>query len=57
MPMAKPVVLPMVATPVALLVHVPLGVMLASVMLAAGHTVVVPVIAAGNGLTVITVVL
>jgi hypothetical protein len=55
-PLTVPVPEPTVAMPVALLLHVPPPVALARVVVRNGQTAVVPVIDAGNGLTVITVV-
>jgi hypothetical protein len=46
----------MVATPVALLLHVPPPVALERVVVAGWQTIVVPVIEAGNGLTVTALV-
>ena len=51
-----PLVEPMVATPVVPLIHVPLGVVLVSVMLEPIHTEVGPPIKAGKGLTVTSAV-
>jgi hypothetical protein len=55
-PLTVPVPDPTVAIPVVLLLQVPPPVALARVELAAWQTNVVPVIEAGNGLTVTTVV-
>ena len=52
MPVTTPVEDPMVATPVALLLHVPPEVVLVNVVVKPTHTLVVPAIAAGFGLTV-----
>jgi hypothetical protein len=51
-----PVALPIVAVPVALLLHVPPLVPLLSVIVNEGHTTLLPVIPAGSGFTVIVVV-
>ena len=51
-PVTTPVVEPMVATPVALLDHVPPEVVLVKEVVKPTHTLVVPAIAAGFGLTV-----
>ena len=56
-PVKIPVDEPMVATAVLLLVHVPPPDVLLNVAVVPGHAVNVPVIAAGNGLTVKVVVL
>ena len=58
MPALTPVTIPVdpiVATPVDKLDHVPPPVASANVVVDAAHTVVVPVIIAGNGFTVIPV--
>ena len=56
-PFTTPVV-PMVATPVLLLLHTPPAVVLLKVVVDPWHTDATPVIAAGNGFTVtVTVVL
>jgi hypothetical protein len=55
-PHAVPVELPMVATAVLLLLHVPPAVASLRVVQVPAHMVVVPMIAAGNGLTVATIV-
>ena len=56
-PLVTPVDEFTVATAVVALVHTPDGVMSASVVVAAEHTIRVPVMFAGNGLTVTTAVL
>ena len=55
-PVKRPVAEPIVATPVALLVHTPPAVALVSVALAPKHNTIVPVIAAGLGLIVTALV-
>jgi hypothetical protein len=55
-PHAVPAELPMVATDVLLLLHVPPAVASLRVVQVPAHMVVVPMIAAGNGLTVATIV-
>jgi hypothetical protein len=58
-PASTPVAMPLgltVATLPVLLAHVPPAVASASVVVRPAHTVIVPVMVAGNGLTVITVV-
>ena len=47
---------PIVTKPLLLLLHVPDGVVLLNAVVNPAHTVFVPVMDAGNGLTVITVV-
>ena len=51
-PVTTPVPVPIVATAVLLLLHTPNGVVLARAVVALIHTLVVPVMDAGNGLTV-----
>ena len=51
-PVATPVALPMLPIAVLLLVQLPLPVTSASVVFSPTHTTLVPVIAAGTGLTV-----
>ncbi len=55
-PVTTPVVLPTVATPGALLVHVPPGVASVNVIVEPTHTADGPAITAGNAFTVITLV-
>jgi len=55
-PVIIPLLVPMVATVVLLLVHEPPDVALLSVVVRPTHTLVVPEIAAGRGFTVSTVV-
>lgn len=56
MPLTNPLELPMVATPVFVLVHTPPGTLLPNVDVSPIHTFRLPVIAPGLGLTVTTVV-
>lgn len=55
-PTTEPVVSPIVAVAVLLLVHVPAGVALLRAVVLPTHTVAVPVMAAGSGWTVTTAV-
>lgn len=55
-PVTKPVAISIVATLVLLLVQVPPGVAFAKAVVAPTHNDAVPVIAAGDGMTVITLV-
>ena len=56
LPVTIPVVISTVAIPVALLLHVPPAIASVNCVVSPGHTVNVPVITPGNGLTVTTAV-